>query len=751
MNKFLTYCLLGAGGLAGVALLGAGYLAATFNPNDYKEKIIQTVHESKNRTLKIDGDVKLSFFPNVGAELGKVSLSEVKSDKELITVDKMRVSLALLPLFSKQVMVQDVSISGLQTTIFRQNNGSTNIDDLLASQKKAPSLGDKKTDSQHITFDIAAISIEKTSFTYRDEATAKQYSIKELCLKSGRLANNTPTTITLSAVVQASAPNVDLSSRLQSTLTFDLDKKQYRLEDMDLQMKGTAFDTNDLNLQASGTISANLTSHEFSTAKLSFKAMGVKAKERFEASLLAQNVTLAKDTFSGDVLTANTKLDGESGSVTAAFSLPGLEGSAKSFKSSAFSLDLNVKQAEQALTLKLSSPLSGNVKEQQLHLDNLTLTLNATGEKLPSKSQRAELKGKSALSLSKESVELDLSGRLAQSQIKAKINTKGFASPSIQFDLDVDQFDADLYLPPKKAAPPAPKAAKEAEQSFDLSGLRKLNMSGKVHIGALKVANVKSTAVSLDLKAHDGQVEINPLSANLYDGSVKGSLAIDATNTPKITITQNLIGINVAPLTKDAANFDTLEGRGDVGLDLSMQGNTVSRLKNMMNGTMSLNLADGAIQGINIAKQIRDAQNILGMSGANNQTQSANSAEKTDFTELKATFAINKGVAHNDDLSLKSPLLRLSGAGDIDIAHDSMDYLAKATLAATLKGQGGRDDLNGIPVPVRVKGPFSALKYTLDFAAIGGETVKQKADAVKEQVKTKVQDQINTRLQGFFK
>jgi AsmA protein len=124
------------------------------------------------------------------------------------------------------------------------------------------------------------------------------------------------------------------------------------------------------------------------------------------------------------------------------------------------------------------------------------------------------------------------------------------------------------------------------------------------------------------------------------------------------------------------------------------------------------------------------------------------------------------GVAHNDDLSMKSPLLRLAGNGDINIGNDSINYLAKATLAKTLEGQGGKDAVAGLTVPVRVRGPFTNLKYTLDFAAMVSEETKQKVNAAKEavkekakekveqkkeEIKTQIQDQIKNKLKGLFR
>jgi len=111
MNKILKYGLLGVGAIVAVAVAGVAYVAATFNPNDYKGKIIKAVKDSKQRNLRLDGDIKLSFYPNIGASLSKVSLSEFRSDKEFAAIESARVSLALLPLLHRQVVVDEVAVS----------------------------------------------------------------------------------------------------------------------------------------------------------------------------------------------------------------------------------------------------------------------------------------------------------------------------------------------------------------------------------------------------------------------------------------------------------------------------------------------------------------------------------------------------------------------------------------------------------------------------------------------------------------
>ena len=58
--------------------------------------------------------------------------------------------------------------------------------------------------------------------------------------------------------------------------------------------------------------------------------------------------------------------------------------------------------------------------------------------------------------------------------------------------------------------------------------------------------------------------------------------------------------------------------------------------------------------------------------------QKAQQTEKTDFTELNATFQIADGIARNNDLDLKSPFLRIGGDG----AHRYRHAGASTTLRA---------------------------------------------------------------------
>lgn len=745
MNKILKYGLLGVGAIIVVAVAGVAYMAATFNPNDYKAQIIKAVKDSKQRNLRLDGEIKLSFYPNIGASLSKVSLSEFKSDKEFAAIESARVSLALMPLLHKQLVVDEVSVSGLKATLVKHKDGSTNIDDLLGEAGQKPQQQENAVSGPPVKFDIASVSVDKTDLSYRDEGSGAQYAIRDLNLKTGRIAIGVPGKIDLSATIQTNQPKLDINTQLKTVLMFDPGKQKYQLQGLELKASGSALDISNLKVEASGDVSADLATQEFTAKNFVLNANGVKAKDKFDATLDAPSLNLARDKYSGDKLTLNAKLDAGFGNIVASLSLPDIEGNAQSFKVSALSLELDVKQPEQAFKLKLGSPLSGNVKAQQFSLNNLSIAVTATGDKLPNKSVSSEMKGSVNIDALKKTVQANFTGGLLQSQIKAKIGVKGFAEPAINFDVDVDKFDADLYLP-KKTAQAAKPQAKEPEQPLDLSALRALNLDGNLRIGSFKLANVKSSQLHLGVKAHDGLVNLSPMSANLYEGSMNGSLSINAQSTPRFAISQKLSGIAIAPLLKDAADLDLAEGKGNIVLDLATQGNTVSALKKALNGNVSVNLANGAIKGINLTKLVQGIQN-LGMD-TRSQTLGVDKSEKTQFSEFKANFKVHNGVAHNDDLSVKSTVLRVSGNGDIDIGHDSMNYNAKAALAKTEHGRTAT-------LPVNVSGPFDALKFKIDYGALLVDVAKQKLDEnkekVKEDAKARLQEELKKGLKGLFK
>ena len=916
MNKFLKYALYGLAGLLGLVLLGIGVLVATFDPNDYKPLIVKLVQEKKQRTLNIEGDIKLAFWPKLGADLGKVTLSEHNGDKEFAAMQSAKVFVAVMPLLAKQLVIDTITIDGVKANIVRFKDGSTNFDDLLS----------KEEESEELKFDIDGIRVTNAAVSLTDEAGGRHFVIDRADITTGHVAKNQPIELDTRFHIQGDVPAIDAEVQFKGTLLADAEKKQYGAQGMALAVQGNVATLKTIDLKLSGDLDAKPEQMEFTVdgLKLALAAdMGGKATR---VELDAPSLTARQDEVSGKQV--SLKLKQSQGKDVADISLviADLKGSPKAFQSSGISGEIAATQGARSLSGKFSGPFSGNLETQVFELPRLAGNIDIKDPALPNGAAkvafnveaRADLKQEQAgvaldmtidasklkgsiavagfarpavkfdltadqldlnkllgskkeaapvqasgpakpadlsalknvlaegklnvgsilydkyrvsnlaLALKADGKQLDvnpLSARLDDSQIKGSVGIRNFERALFVFDLDIDRIDVDRYLPAgeakaaesKNAGPakpldlsalkalnadgslrigslkygkvqssniridlksdgqkvnvdpfaakvddsqiraslgitrlenpvfafnvdidrldadryitksePAGKPAAGGDTPIDLSALKQLNASGEARLGWLKVANIKTSNVRVNLKADAGQVALSPFSADLYQGSMAGSLNVDARATPAIAFKQDMKGIQIGPLLVDAINNDMLDGKGTLNVDVKTQGATVNALKKALNGNAAVVLADGAVKGVDIAGTVRDIKSKFNFKG---NALGADQKKKTDFSEMTASFKITNGVARNDDLSMKSPLLRVTGSGDIDIGNETLNYTARPTVVASLKGQGGSDlgSLNGLTFPVKVTGPFSAPKYGFDFAAIGTEIAKKGA------------------------
>src|SRR5256885_17221291 len=100
--KIFKALLLAVGGVVVLIVLVIAIVAATFDPNKYKPEIVAAVKDKTGRTLAIEGNLGLSFFPGIGIAVGKASLSEPNSSRIFARVEQAKIALALWPLLSKR-------------------------------------------------------------------------------------------------------------------------------------------------------------------------------------------------------------------------------------------------------------------------------------------------------------------------------------------------------------------------------------------------------------------------------------------------------------------------------------------------------------------------------------------------------------------------------------------------------------------------------------------------------------------------
>src|SRR5690606_39124501 len=74
--------------------------------------------------------------------------------------------------------------------------------------------------------------------------------------------------------------------------------------------------------------------------------------------------------------------------------------------------------------------------------------------------------------------------------------------------------------------------------------------------------------------------------------------------------------------------------------------------------------------------------------------------------------------AVNDDLTLLGPLVRMTGAGRIDLAKQTVSYRVDPKIVTSLVGQGGEPELAGLGVPVVIEGAWTSPRIYPDIKGI---------------------------------
>jgi len=162
---------------------------------------------------------------------------------------------------------------------------------------------------------------------------------------------------------------------------------------------------------------------------------------------------------------------------------------------------------------------------------------------------------------------------------------------------------------------------------------------------------------------------------------------------------------------------------------------------------------------------------------------------KTDFSSLAVSGTFVNGVMNSNDLDMRSPLLRLGGAGMVDLPGENVDYTLETLITGTAQGQGGADleSLKGVQLAVPIRGTFAELSANFAGVVLDGmkdnitsnlknqakaladekaEALKaearEKADAVKaeaeealkakeDELKDKLEDKAKDALNNLFK
>ena len=181
----------------GLVLAGALTLYLTFDPNDYRDFAGRWVSERTGRTLAIEGDLELSFFPWLGVSADQLTLSNAAgfAPEHFASAENAVLRVKLLPLLQRRFEVDTVELTGMLLNLGRDEQGRGNWQDLLGNGP-APAGTPGDGNAAAVNVEIAGLKLDETTVYWR-EAGEVRYIARQISLSTSELQPGRPVELDL--------------------------------------------------------------------------------------------------------------------------------------------------------------------------------------------------------------------------------------------------------------------------------------------------------------------------------------------------------------------------------------------------------------------------------------------------------------------------------------------------------------------------------------------------------------------------
>jgi len=308
--------------------------------------------------------------------------------------------------------------------------------------------------------------------------------------------------------------------------------------------------------------------------------------------------------------------------------------------------------------------------------------------------------------------------------------------PDMVGTLATTNLDITPYIPaddaPAGADAGVEGVAPWSEAPMDLTALRLMDADLTIQAERFKARDVEATNVIVTAELTNGRLVTSLTGFDLYGGQGLVNAVVNARRaTPSYSFFADVDNLEALPFLTAAAGFDRLNGLGAVRLDLTAAGASPAAIMASLNGNGDFNFADGAIIGANLAQVIRTVQNAI---ATGELPAGFSEQQQTDFTSLGGTFTVRNGQVQNLDLAMLSPLIRVDGQGVVNLPGQSIEYRLSPRAVTSLSGQGGEPDLQGVGVPILLRGDFNNVSVGIDFPTLVSELARAQATGALDDV-----------------
>lgn len=560
------------------------------------------------------------------------------------------------------------------------------------------------SEKNELALDIGNVVLKDANIRYEDTKTGQTIIIRNFNFNGDNVSSSEtfPASMKFNLeVLQDKKNTVALTTKLSTEILLDTVEQVYELIglDMTVEIKHEALGDKPQAINLKGNLIADLKADKASVSDFVIALANLSVKTNLDILNMSKSPQ-----FKGDI----TIPAFDAKALMATLNMPAIE-----------------TQNDKALTaISLYTKVAGPANV--LALEDLTLQLDST-----------EFKGQLSYNLSSGAQRIKLAG---------------------------NSINVDDYLPPATDKKPEADPEKSGERYpktplLPVDTLKDLNINADIALSKLMASGLTIENLKLLLNAKSGLINVSKVSGDLYSGSFDNSVVIDARKTPlTMSVKKDISNIKLGGLLKDLTKQEYLRGVYNMKGAYQMEGNSIYDIVHTLDGNMSMSLKDGRIEGVNLVDKL--CSGIMTLKGKKPDPSAA--VSYTEFSNLSTSADIVNGLVTNKDLKAALVGVNMSGAGQVNLPAETLDYGLSLTVLQELTGPNCQIDgkLHNISLPLRCKGGFDDAPTSmcgLDkdgmkkvLTDLGGAELKAKADAKVDAVKEKAQDKVKDKLKGLF-
>ena len=327
----------------------------------------------------------------------------------------------------------------------------------------------------------------------------------------------------------------------------------------------------------------------------------------------------------------------------------------------------------------------------------------------------------------------------ASVNMQLTLNNYTSDTPNIQFDISGNKLNLN-YLQRLISSPPPQQQQQKRAEGWSLipranaaptapasndSILQRATGNGNINVGTLTYDNLVLTNVQSKVTINRGVITASPLTANLYTGTETGSVTIDTrTNPSTISMNTKLQHVDANGLLSSVSSAkNMLYGLLASNANARFQAASAEDITRTLNGTLSINLTNGKFTKLDIMNQLASVGKFL------NANATANKGF-TDIQSVTGTFNVVNGVAQTNDLKAVLSGATLASQGTINMVNNTVNMKANAVLSKEMSGSVGGNGVGGmmqtalankngeLVIPVLIRGSLDSPHVAPDMQSV---------------------------------